>query len=99
MLSVVLVIPDQDPDLRVIPDGIRALDLVHIHHELVVVVAEVMEDIEADPDPPVENVVAEVTGKQRNNIPGIPTSFGQEFSIKTSKNRNWRKNRESLFTF
>ena len=47
--------------------------------------AEVMEVMEADQDPPVENVVAEVIGKQRNNLPGVPTSFGQEFSIKPQK--------------
>ena len=33
------------------------------------------------------------------NLPGVPTSFGQELSIKTSKSQKWRKNREILFTF
>ena len=65
MLSVVLVIPDQDPDLRVIPDGIRVQDHVHIHPELAVVVAEedlVMEVVQD----PLEEIVDEVIGKQRN---------------------------------
>ena len=32
-------------------------------------------------------------------VPGVPTSFGQEFSLKISKFRNGEKTCESLFTF
>ena len=31
-------------------------------------------------------------------VPGVPTSFGYEFSINISKFRNGKKTRESLFT-
>ena len=65
MLSVVLVIPDQDPDLHVIPDGIRVQDHVHIHLELAVVVVEEDLAMEVVQDP-LEESVDEVIGKQRN---------------------------------
>ena len=63
MLSVVLVIPDQDPDLRVIPDGIRVLDHVHIHPELAVAEEDLAMEVVQDP---LEESVDEVIGKQRN---------------------------------
>ena len=34
-----------------------------------------------------------------SNVPGIPTSFGQEFSKKSQNFTKSEKNRESLFTF
>jgi len=64
VLSVVLVIPDQDPDLHVIPDGIRVQDHVHIHLELAVVVVEEDLAMEVVQDP-LEESVDEVIADHR----------------------------------
>lgn len=80
MLSVVLVIPDQDPDLRVIPVGIRAQDHAQVHHGVVQVVVEVQVAMEAVQDP--QEKIAEAVVTADHQCPIVDDTLVAEKHLK-----------------